>query len=499
MELNVAIEKFKNTMKQLRAYNHATSLLYYDSVTGAPAGCQKGVGDTMQFFSEVAYKLTVNEEAFLVLDTLMEHLNELDPILKREVEEANKSVRDMRKIPMDEYLEADRAFNDAQFAWHKAKVSNDYASFEPHLAKLVDITKRFSGYTDPDKDMYNAQLDKYEKGLDKATLDTYFGLLKEKLIPLIKRIGEAEQIDDSFLYRSYPIEKQREFSDYLMQVMGIDRTHCAISETEHPFTLNFSKYDVRITTHYHENMLASSMYSVIHEGGHALYELNTGDDLYGTLLANGASMGMHECQSRFYENIIGRSREFIELIFPKMQEIFSEQLSDVTSEQMYRAVNKCQPSLIRTEADELTYSLHILIRYEIEKMLFDGSVTTKELPDLWNRLYREYLGVDVPNDTNGVLQDSHWSGGSFGYFPSYSIGSAYAAQIMHHMKKTINILEVIKDGEIHLITQYLAERIYKYGKLLTPNELIMKCCGEPFDPRYYIDYLTDKFTALYGL
>ncbi|MBO6062097.1 MAG: carboxypeptidase M32, partial [Clostridia bacterium] len=270
-------------------------------------------------------------------------------------------------------------------------------------------------------------------------------------------------------------------------------------ETEHPFTTGFNKHDLRITTHYYENDLASSMYSVIHEGGHATYEMGNGDELIGSPLFGGASCGMHESQSRFYENLIGRSKGFCELVLPAIKEIFPAELEGVTAEAFYRAVNRAEPSLIRTEADELTYSLHVLIRYEIEKKLIHGELDTKDLPSEWNRLYKEYLGVEVPCDKEGCLQDSHWSGGSFGYFPSYSLGSAYGAQILAHMKKELDFEGLIAKGDIASITAWLREHIHKYGMIKKPAELIRICCGEDFDPQYYIDYLSDKFGKLYDL
>lgn len=241
------------------------------------------------------------------------------------------------------------------------------------------------------------------------------------------------------------------------------------------------------------------MYSVIHEGGHALYELNTGDDLIGSPLATGSSLGIHESQSRFYENIIGRSEAFIEYVFPEMKKLFPEQLEGVTAHDFYLAVNKSEPSLIRTEADEVTYCLHIMVRYELEKRLMDGSLTTKELPAEWNRLYKEYLGVDVPSDTEGVLQDSHWSGGSIGYFPSYALGSAYGAQIYHHMKKELDIDKLVSEGRIPEITAWLTDKIYKYGKVKKPDELIMNACGEKFNADYYVNYLKEKYEKIYNL
>jgi carboxypeptidase Taq len=273
--------------------------------------------------------------------------------------------------------------NEADAIWHKAKETDDFALFCPVLKRLVAFARKFAGYYDETKKPYDALLNEYERGTDMEQLDRFFAQIKEALVPLIHEIGQAEQIDDSFLHRQYPIEDQRRFSDYLMEVLGLDRGHCTIGETEHPFTLEFNNQDVRITTNYSEDNVADSMYSVIHEGGHARYELNVRDDLQYTCLSSGVSMGVHESQSRFYENIIGRSRAFVEAIFPKMQEFFPEQLADVTAEQMYRAVNRVQPSLIRTEADELTYCLHVMVRYEIEKQLIDGTLDVEDIPAVW--------------------------------------------------------------------------------------------------------------------
>ena len=284
-----------------------------------------------------------------------------------------------------------------------------------------------------------------------------------------------------------------------MEVLTIDRDHCNIGEVEHPFTTNFSKDDVRITTHYHEKAFASSMYSVIHEGGHALYELNIGDDIKYSPLGGGASMSIHESQSRFYENIIGRSEAFLTYILPDIQKLGPKALKDVTPHDFYLAVNKSKPSLIRTQADELTYCFHVMIRYELEKQLIAGTLAVKDLPAAWNALYKEYLGVDVPDDTRGVLQDSHWSSGSFGYFPSYALGSAYGAQMLKVMERDIPVWELVAKGDLKPIVGWLTERIYRYGRLLKPNELILKACEAPFDPHYYVEYLKNKYTEVYGL
>ena len=304
--------------------------------------------------------------------------------------------------------------------------------------------------------------------------------------------------DDSFLHQEYPAAQQKAFADYLMEVMGLDRSHCGLGETEHPFTLEFNNKDVRITTNYDEHNVASSMYSVLHEGGHALYELGIRDDLQYTCLAGGVSMGVHESQSRFYENLIGRSRPFVEAIYPKVQEFFPQQLGGVSADQFYRAVNKAQPSLIRTEADELTYCLHVMVRYEIEKQLIGGTLEAKDVPAVWAKLYKEYLGIEVPNDRDGCLQDSHWSGGAFGYFPSYALGSAYGAQMLRRMEQDVDVWGAAAKGDLTPITAWLREKVHQYGGLMEPADVVKNACGD-FSAEDYIQYLTRKYTGLYSL
>ena len=413
-------------------------------------------------------------------------------------EELRRSCRQLTRIPAEEYMAYSELTNRASDVWHKAKEENDFASFCPILQELVEYNRKFAGYYDAEKAPYDALLNEYERGVDTQQLDVFFDTLRKGLVPLIRAIGEKPQIDDSFLHLEYPVEQQKAFADYLMEVMGLDRGHCGLGETEHPFTLEFNNKDVRITTNYDLHNVASSMYSVLHEGGHALYELGIRDDLQYTCLTGGVSMGVHESQSRFYENLIGRSRAFIGAIYPKVQEFFPAQLGNVTAEQFYRAVNKVEPSLIRTESDELTYCLHVMVRYEIEKQLIAGTLTAKEVPAAWAELYKEYLGVEVPNDREGCLQDSHWSGGSFGYFPSYALGNAYGAQMLHNMEQEFDVYGGVAHGDLSAVTGWLREKGHQYGHLLEPAEVVRNACGT-FDAHYYLDYLTKKYTELYNL
>lgn len=498
MELNEALAKLAELQKKLYAYRTASSSLYLDATTTAPKGTAEGRGVALGILAGEQHKLFASPEVGELLDFLWERKDELDQLHRRQVEELRRSYAQLTRIPADEYMEYAMLTNEADDVWHRAKEQSDFELFRPVLEKLVAFNIKFAGYYDSSKAPYDALLNEYERGVDMAYLDKFFATLRDRIVPLLHAVMEKEAPDDSFLRRHYPAEAQRKFSDYLMEVLGLDRAHCTIGETEHPYTLDFNNKDVRITTHYYEDNVDFSMYSVIHEGGHAKYELGIRDDLQYTCLAGGVSMGVHESQSRFYENLIGRSKPFIEAIFPKMREFFPEQLADVNAEQFYRAVNKAQPSLIRTEADELTYCLHVMVRYEIEKQLIGGTLAVKDVPETWNRLYKEYLGVDVPDDKRGCLQDSHWSGGSFGYFPSYALGSAYGAQMLRNMERNIDVWGPVSKGDLSQVSKWLGEKVHQYGGLLEPADVVKNACGD-FDPTVFADYLERKYTDLYGL
>ena len=498
MELNKALEELASLQKKMYAYNVASSAIYLDAVTVAPKDTAEGRGVALGILAGESQKVFTAPEVGELLAFLKEHMEELESAVARQVEVLDRNYKQLSLIPAEEYMEYAMLTNESDAVWHRAKEESNFELFRPVLEKMVAFNTKFAGYYDSTKKPYDALLNEYERGVDMEYLDKFFGTVREKLVPLIHQISQAEQIDNSFLFRHYPVEQQRKFSDYLMEVLGMDRNHSTIGETEHPFTLNFNNKDVRITTNYKEDNLVDSMFSVIHEGGHGLYELGIADDLQYTCLAGGVSMGVHESQSRFYENLIGRSRPFIEAIFPKMQEFFSEQLADVTAEQMYRAVNRVEPSLIRTEADQVTYCLHVMIRYEIEKALIGGTMEVKDIPENWNRLYKEYLGVDVPDDKHGCLQDSHWAGGMFGYFPSYALGSAYGAQMLQNMEADMDVWSDVAKGDLSKVTGWLKEKVHQYGGLKEPSAIIKNACGE-FDPTVYTDYLVKKYTEIYQL
>lgn len=494
-----AVAALKKLQQTQAAYDHVLGVLYLDADTVAPADSWGGRGKTMEIMSQITYDLLANPENGEMISLLEANLDELDAQTKREMEVVRKNYDQLHRIPAEEYVAYSVLLNEAQNIWQKAKNESDFAAFAPCLEKIVEYNRKFAGYYNAEMASYDALLNEYEEGLNTATLDAFFAQLRETIVPLIAKVSKAEQIEDSFLYKHYPVEIQRKFSDYLMDVLGMDRSHCGIAETEHPYTTNFNNKDVRITTHYYENNLCSSMFSVIHEGGHALYELGADDRYNGSALRGGVSMGIHESQSRFYENIIGRSEAFVHAIYPKVQELFPEQLAGVEEKQFYRAINKAEPSLIRTEADELSYCLHVMVRYEIEKQLIGGTLEVKDIPAEWNRLYKEYLGVDVPDDKMGCLQDSHWSGGAIGYFPSYALGSAYGPQILKKMEEELgNIWDDVAKGDLSRVTAWLKEKIHRHASFVKPGALFEQVCGK-FDAKFYTDYLTEKYTKLYNL
>ena len=499
MEQNEKLRALETLQKKLYAYNCASNSLYLDAVTVAPKNTAEGRGVALSILAGELQKLMTAPETLALVEELYARRETLDTLHRREVEELRRSCQQLTRIPAEEYMAYSELTNRASDVWHKAKEENDFASFCPILQELVEYNRKFAGYYDAEKAPYDALLNEYERGVDTQQLDVFFDTLRKGLVPLIRAIGEKPRIDDSFLHLEYPVEQQKAFADYLMEVMGLDRGHCGLGETEHPFTLEFNNKDVRITTNYDLHNVASSMYSVLHEGGHALYELNIDPAYDCTAVTGGATMGIHESQSRLFENYVGRSRAFVHCLYPTLRELFPTQLADVSEEEIWRAVNRAEPGLIRTEADELTYALHIMVRYEIEKALIQGTLAVADLPAAWNAKYKEYLGVAVPDDAHGCLQDIHWSMGDIGYFPSYALGSAYGAQAIADLRKTMDLDAQWAAGDMEPLKAALKDRVWQWGSMKEPQWLVQSLCGGKFDPHYFTRYLKEKYTALYEL
>ncbi len=499
MTLNEAIEKLNELEKASYALGHAQSILYTDGDTVAPKNSWKGRGKAMAYLSELTYKQLVNPETGETLETILQHKDETDEVTFRRAEILKESYDELHMLPMEEYVAYQELVNESMTVWKDAKDGSDWNLFAPYLEKLITARRRFASLKAPDKPAYDVLLDLHEKDATMAELDPFFRALREDLSPVIKEVAAREKPVPAFLKGPWPVEKQRIFSQKVMALEGIDPLCCTLGETEHPFTSGTNKWDVRITTHYHEDDVLSSLYSVIHEGGHALYEMDVRDDMQFTCLADGVTMGVHESQSRFYENLIGRSRAFCTPLLKVMKEVFPEQMEGVTEDELYSAINLSKPSLIRTEADELTYSLHVMIRYELEKAMIGGDLKVADIPGEWNRLYKEVLGVDVPDDKHGCLQDSHWSFGGMGYFPSYALGSAYGVQMLQEMEKDIDVWTTVAKGDLSPVTAWLTEKVHQYGHLKKPCDLLPAAMGGPLDATVYTGYLKKKFSELYKL
>ena len=500
MNLEQAKQDLMALQSKMSAYAHAMSLIYYDGVTAAPRGTAANRGHALSVLSEEEYKLATGEQTVALLELLDAHKDELNEKEQRMVYLLLKSIRQMQKIPMAEYVAYQELLVQADDVWHRAKETSDFELFRPLLEQIFETNIRFAGYCAPEKAPYDYWLSEYEDGLNMETCDQFFATVRSRLVPLLQKVAAVPQVDNACLYGHFPAQAQEKLAWQLMKLIGLDLDHCGLTTTEHPFTTSFgSHFDERITTNYQEDNFSSSMFSVIHEGGHALYDMGSDDDLAYTVLDGGVSMGIHESQSRFYENLLGRSRPFVERVFPLLQDAFPEQMRNYTAEDVYKAINRAEPSLIRTESDQVTYCLHVMVRYELEKQVMAGRLAVKDLPQAWNRLYKEYLGVDVPDDRHGVLQDSHWSGGSIGYFPSYALGSAYGAQLLKKMRETVDVDDCLRRGDFGPINQWNREHIWKYGSLYKPGRLLEMALGEPFDPNVYLDYLEEKCRDVYGI
>ncbi len=490
-------------VKKMMNFQEALSLSAWDMRTGAPKKGMEQRAEVLGTLSGEIFKMSVSEEMKHFIDVLSDPgvQNDLDEKTRRSIEESKKDYNENVKIPQEEYEAYVVLQSKAETVWEEAKEKEDFSLLQPYLEKIVDYKRRFIDYWGHSGNKYNVLLNQYEPGMTTEILDTVFSELREAIIPLLKNVTDSNyKPSTEMLFQPFSKENQRHFSLEVLNVLGYDFSAGRLDETAHPFQISLNPGDVRVTTKYDENDFRTAVFGTIHECGHALYEQNISKDLVGTPLCSGASMGIHESQSLFFENFIGRNEAFWKKYYNTFKENASGQFDNVSLEQFYSAINVAGPSYIRIEADELTYPLHIILRYEIEKELFNGDLEVKDLPKVWNAKMEEYLGITPRNDQEGVLQDIHWSGGDFGYFPSYALGYLYAAQLKHAMLKDIpDFDQHLENGDITPVRQWLTENIHQYGKLKKPVEILKEATGETLDASYLIDYLTDKYTKVYQL
>ena len=500
--MNHVFEQLKKELDRVQSLQMALTLFYWDNATAAPKQGVETTAKAMGILSGELYHALINDKVKDLMHQL-ERESELDSYEQAVLKELKKTYEDLELIPAEEYQAYSELTSVSQHIWQEAKEKNDFQIFAPTLEKIIEYQKKFADYALAAKGTFKSRYDKllndYEEGFTTKELDEFFGKLKETIVPLVKMVVEKNgKINKEYASRSYPIEKQKEFNEFLAKYVGFDFQRGVMAESAHPFTTELHNKDVRITTAYMENLMESAIFSTIHESGHAVYEMGVDDRYTFSIVGGGTSMGMHESQSRLYENNIGRSKAFWEPLFPKLKETFKEQLNDVDLDTFFVGMNKAEPSLIRTESDELTYCLHIMVRYEIEKMFMNGELGTDAIKEEWNKKYEEYLGICPENDAEGVLQDVHWSQGSVGYFPSYAIGNAVAAQIYAHLETIMPVEQYLREGNLKPIIEYLREHIHRFGKTKNMQQILMDMTGEGFNPDYYTAYLKEKYTTIYG-
>lgn len=494
------LETFKEHLAKIRQYDQAAALFSWDLQTLTPPKGMEGKMEAIGFFSTESFKLSTSDEYGAMLKELSrpEHFEQLDTGMQATVKRYLRDYRRFKRVPQDFYTEMVTASARSEKAWEAAKEANDFSLFAPHLDKMITMTKQYVSYMEPDKDPYEVLLDTYEEGMDSATIEGLFGELKEGLRPLLAKINAAQKPDLSALNGSYDINAQKEVQKMLLSYIGFDFEAGAVAESAHPFTMGLNPNDVRVTNHYYEDAPISAMFSAIHEGGHAIFEQNIDPAYDGTAVAQVNMMGLHESQSRFYENILGRNKNFWIPVYDRLGELLP-QFKAIPLDVFCRAINDVHPSFIRTEADEVTYCLHIILRFEMEKAIFKDHVPTVQLPALWNDKMEELLGIRPASDAEGILQDMHWSDGSFGYFPSYLLGSVYDGMFLEQIEKELGSLDaLLAEGRIKEITAWLNEKIHRHGSLYNSRQVIQRVCGCEISAKPLLDYFNRKYAAVYG-
>lgn len=493
-------ETYKGKMQQIADIRNAIAVLSWDQETYLPEKGAAFRGQQITTLSSLSHELFTAGQLGELLETLNKEKQALDPVAAKNIALSLEDYQKNRKYPASFVAELSHTTNECYHAWINARKEGSYAVFQPVLNRMVDLKRKEADILGYEGHPYNALLNEYERGATTTMLDKVFADVKTALTPLLRSIEQRPQVKKDFLHLHYDRKRQWEFGIKILKAMGYDMAAGRQDVSEHPFTTSFNPQDVRVTTRIDEKDFGNMTWSCIHEGGHALYEQGLDTAAYGLPSGEAASLGIHESQSRLWENNVGRSLVFWEHHYPQLQQLFPDNLGTVSLQDFYKAINLVQPSLIRTEADELTYHFHVMVRYEIEKGLLDGTYQTKDLREIWNSYYKDFLHVSVPNDTQGVLQDIHWSHGSFGYFPTYSLGSFYAAQFFATAQQQIpGLTGQIAAGRYDELLTWLRQQVHRYGRYYTSNELCEKITGQPLEFKYFLEYAKQKFGDIYGL
>ena len=496
------LKKLKCLLAEIANLKAANAVLGWDQLVNMPGGATEDRGEQIAALEHIMHAKVTSDEIGKLLDELAVGARQIDPESDEAclIRVAKRDYEKQTKVPAEFVTEMARVSTVAQSVWEKAKNHSDFELFRPHLEKLVGLRRQYADFFKPWDHVYDPLLDDFEPGMKTAEVQAIFNALRPKQVELIKAISQTKQVERSFLFLDYPENGQLAFGEKVISKFGYDWNHGRQDKSAHPFTTSFGLNDVRITTRFNSNYLPTAMFGTMHECGHALYELGIDKKFNRSPLADGASMAVHESQSRMWENLIGRSKPFWKHFFPMLQEIFPSQLGNVDVDTFYEGVNAVEPSLIRVEADEATYNLHIMLRLEMEIALMEGSLSAKDAPAAWNAKFKDYLGIVSPDDAKGILQDVHWSFGGFGYFPTYALGNLVSAQLWERMNKDIpNLEEQVEKAQFSEILGWLRKNLHVYGAKFEPQELDKKVTGSKITPEPYIHYLEYKFKAIYNL
>lgn len=497
--MNKNYEAYKTLLSKCADIGNACALLNWDQETYMPPKSAGFRGQQLSTLSQLQHENFVNDETGNLLEKLKDD-SSLSADERKNVSLTLKDFLKAKKYSSEFVGKKSMAVSRAHGAWVKAREENNFAGFENELNEVVQLTREEAAMLGYKEHPYDALLDNYETGANTADLTVLFDDVKKNLVDFVKEISARKQVSNDFLFRKFDKEKQWNFGIDLLKQMNYDFEAGRQDISAHPFTTNFSMHDVRVTTRVNENDFHPMTWGCIHEGGHALYEQGLLEENYGLPAGEATSLGIHESQSRLWENLVGRSLGYWKGNYPKLQKTFSESLSDVSLMDFYNGINQVKPTFIRTEADELTYHFHVMIRFGIEKGLMDGSIAVKDLPEIWNTSYKNYLGIDVPDNARGVLQDIHWCHGSIGYFPTYSLGSFYSVQFFDQAKKEIPNLEMqIEKGELLPLLNWLREKIHRFGRLKSAEELCVDITGEKLNFSHFMNYAKKKFGEIYSI
>lgn len=501
--MNSKFIELKKRLAVVSDLHNVVGLLGWDQQTYMPPKGARARADHLATLERLAHEHFTDDQVGQLLDELSNDVAKLDYDSDEAslIRVAHRDYHKAKRLPADFVETLAHATTIAYEEWHKARAESNFKMFQPHLEKIVELKIQEANYLGYPERVYDALLDQYEPQMTTAQVETIFTPLKQELIAFVAALAQkADAVDDAVLRREYDEQKQWDFGIQVIKQLGFDFQSGRQDKSVHPFTSGFSLGDVRITTRVDKHFLSTMLFGTIHEAGHGLYDMGYRIELERTPLEGGASLGAHESQSRLWENLVGRSRGFWKYWFPRLQQIFPAQLADQTVESFYRAINRVHPSFIRVEADEVTYSLHIMLRFELENLLLERKLKVADVPDAWNAKMQEYLGIVPPDDARGCLQDVHWSIGSIGYFPTYSLGSMFAVQLWECALKDIPTLPAqIENGKFDELLGWLRKNLHAHGRKFTLDELAHRITGEPLQSRSYVKYLKHKFGEIYGI